>query len=140
RILREKKWDVELEQLLQLAYEQYDNIDSETDEKVRTFFKNRATYLLEEYEVTHDIIDAVLAQKIGAINYTIAKAQLLSDKRNDSSFKKTEEALIRVLNLNKQALDQDVDQTLLETDAEKALYDTYNEVEEAFKQYDDARD
>lgn len=134
RILKEKKWNIRLEQLLQLAYEQYDQIDSDTDDTVRTFFKNRAAYLLEEHNITHDVIEAVLTNDIGNVHYAIDKGHLLVEKRNDPSFKRTQEALVRVLNLNKQAADGDINPSLFETEAEKQLYEAYRKIVQTFNE------
>lgn len=140
RILKENKWNIELEQLLQLTYEQYDEIDSDTDDAVRTFFKNRAAYLLEEHDMTPDVIEAVLANDIGNIHYAIDKGHLLAEKRNDPSFKRTQEALVRVLNLNKQAADGDIKPSLFETGAEKRLYEAYEKTVQTFNKNNERLD
>ncbi|MFP3490145.1 glycine--tRNA ligase subunit beta, partial [Staphylococcus sp. SIMBA_130] len=80
------------------------DIELENQEKVaielKEFFQLRASYLLKELNVEQDVINAVVHRAIGNFDYTIAKAKLLSEKRNDENFKHIQEALVRALNLS----------------------------------------
>src|SRR5699024_1762756 len=99
---------------------------------VQDFFKLRATYLLKEKMIEQDIIDSVLQGEIGIIQSMIEKALILSQKRADESFKFTQEALVRVLNLAKQYTKGNVDESLFITSSEKELYHRFLSVRESY--------
>lgn len=135
RILEERQWDISLEQLLRAALDQYDVADNEAIMKnILQFFTLRASFLLREKNVEQDIIDAVLQKEIGVFSYTISKATLLSNKRNEASFKSVEEALVRILNLSKDKNDLDVDQSLFETQSEQALFEKLTEIKQPYRE------
>lgn len=136
RILLEEKWDVTIESLVEMVSETIGLEDESVLKELNSFFYSRAAFILAEQGIEQDIVRAVLAGGIGVLNYTIDKAKLLSNKRNDPAFKQIEEALVRVMNLSKKSTDAKIDPSLFETSSEKALYDTYNEVNNKFSQYD----
>lgn len=134
RILEERQWDVSFEEVLKVAESQYDLLSNKTVIKnIDEFFKLRVGFLLREKDIEQDVIDSVTRKEIGVFSYTIAKGTLLSEKRNDSSFKDVEEALVRVLNLSKDKENLDIDKALITTSSEKLLFDKYIEVK---KQYE----
>lgn len=129
RILDDRKWNISLESIVNIALNQYELASDETIiNACRQFFKLRATYLLKELAIEQDVIEAVLQDEIGILSYTTEKARLLSKKRNEASFKEIEEALVRVLNLAKKREDLDIDPTLFETESEEILYKQYKNV------------
>src|SRR5699024_2597848 len=72
--------------------------------------------------------------------YTVEKAKILKQKRQDQAFKTVEEAFVRVLNLTKGHTDDNVRSALFETESERALYEKtqeilreYNKLNEAHK-------
>ncbi|WP_100010623.1 glycine--tRNA ligase subunit beta [Lentibacillus sediminis] len=131
RMLKENNWDVSLEQLLIITQNLYQTLDIEWTEgadltkELDAFFRLRASYLLREAAIGQDVIQAVLANGIGIFAHTFEKAQVLSEKRNDESFKYIQEALVRVLNLAEKADDSEVEPALLATDSERELYAAY---------------
>lgn len=134
RILEERKWNISFEDVLKIAKSQYNIVDnSEVINSIDEFFKSRAAFLLREKGVEQDVIDSVTGKEIGIFSYTIAKARLLSEKRNDLSFKDIEEALVRVLNLSKDKDNRTVDESLLSTISEQSLYNEYIEVNKQFQ-------
>src|SRR5699024_7402195 len=72
-------------------------------------------------------------KRIGIFPYTIAKAKLLSRKRNDDSFKPVHEAFVRVLNLAKKADHSPIDEAGFATTSEKALYRAFLDVRQAYR-------
>lgn len=129
RILDDRKWNISLESIVNIALNQYELASDETIiNACRQFFKLRATYLLKELAIEQDVIEAVLQDEIGILSYTTEKARLLSKKRNEASFKEIEEALVRVLNLAKKREELDIDPTLFETESEEILYKQYKNV------------
>lgn len=137
RILEENNWDISLETILEIALQQYqDNKYIENTEDVKKslheFFQQRATFILREKQIEQDVIHAVLDKEIGLFNYAEEKALLLSQKRHDSDFKRTQEALVRVLNIAKKTEETEVDTDYLQTESERALFRTYLEAKENY--------
>ncbi|WP_407268422.1 glycine--tRNA ligase subunit beta [Radiobacillus sp. PE A8.2] len=131
QIVRDQKWDLSVEALIELALQLYRNSAVETNDmknvekSVRDFFHMRAAFIIKEAGVEQDVIEAVLYAGIGNFAFTIEKAKVLAAKRLDPSFKAVQEALVRVWNLAEKADSTDVDESLFENDYEKALYQTY---------------
>lgn len=127
RILRENKWNISLEWLLNITLEAFGKTKINKKELIQ-FFRLRAQHILSEANIEPDVVKSVLSKEIGHILYTVDKAKLLSTKRNDLSFKPVEEALVRVLNLAKQAKDLHVNEELFQTDSEQELFEQFNRI------------
>ncbi|MGY0692892.1 glycine--tRNA ligase subunit beta [Virgibacillus sp. FSP13] len=146
KILQHNKWDISVEQLLEITQKLYQTTDIELNDQetianeLNDFLALRATYLLKEAGVEADIIHAVLANDIGVFDYTLAKASELSQKRNQVDFKQTQEAFTRVLNLAKKADSDQVDPKLFETPSERYLYEKFQEVSTGYHQAKDDLD
>ncbi|NBJ68549.1 MULTISPECIES: glycine--tRNA ligase subunit beta [Clostridia] len=140
RMIHANKWDISVEKLIGLALQVYatSKVQLENQDEAATiiedFFLHRAAYILKETGIEQDIIHAVLHQAIGNFTYSLAKAEILSSKRNDETFKLSQEAFVRVLNLAQKADSIVMDPTLLKTDSEKALYEKYYSVNQAYRQ------
>lgn len=134
RILSDKKWNISLESLLEIAKSTYKNTEIEIHDKaevtntLKEFFQHRASYLLKENNVESDVIQAVTDNGIGVYVFTEKKARVLSEKRNDPNFKSVEEALVRVLNLAGKTENMNIDTKLFETESEKVLFETYQNI------------
>lgn len=141
RILEDKDWNITLEDLLQIAKELYDSLEiavvSDLGEKIHDFFQLRASFLMKETGIEQDIIQSVLVHEIGNFKYTIAKAKLLSRKRQEQAFKEKEEALVRILNLAGKAEKANIQTELFETASEKELYEQFTQSQKAFYQFDE---
>lgn len=133
RILFDRKWNVPIEQLIEHAKKQYPNNLLKNELEMEQFIKQRVHYLLRDLGIEHDVIEAVTDHALGQIKYLVDKAKLLSEKRQDESFRHVEEALVRVLNLVKDTeKDVLINTSLFETESERALYARYNEVKDTF--------
>lgn len=138
RILENNHWDIPLETLLEDTQSLYQTSGVELENtgsiayKIQSFFQLRATFLLKEWQIEQDVIQAVLDKKIGVFDYTLAKAKVLSAKRNDNQFKSVQEALVRILNLSDKAETTEIDSELFVTDSETALFHAYKSVREDF--------
>lgn len=134
RILSDKKWNISLESLLEIAKSTYKNTEIEIHDKaevtntLKEFFQHRASYLLKENNVESDVIQAVTDNGIGVYVFTEKKARVLSEKRNDPNFKSIEEALVRVLNLAGKTENMNIDTKMFETESEKVLFETYQNI------------
>lgn len=135
RILQEWKWDITVKELFnipldlikQLALEKSIE-EKDTKEKLIDFINDRVMFLLKERQIEPDVIQSVLKKGIENLPYLMKKASILSAKRNDDRFRIVQEALVRALNLAKQAHEVQVDPNLFETEAEHKLYDVLQEV------------
>ncbi|WP_079708473.1 glycine--tRNA ligase subunit beta [Paraliobacillus ryukyuensis] len=140
QILQQTGWDVTVEKLIDVTKELYQTLEIEKssenniDEEINSFFYARASYILREATSEQDIIEAVLANGIGNISFAYKKAALLTDKRHDTSFKDTQEALVRVLNLAKKGTNSGVDATLLQNEQEQKLYDNYQAIKVKYQE------
>ncbi|WP_217586733.1 glycine--tRNA ligase subunit beta [Lentibacillus saliphilus] len=134
RILEEKGWSVELEDLLDIAIKLYASLDlvqmseQHIKEEVIAFFHTRASYLLRDHQIEQDVVHAIIHHKIGRYPYAVERAHLLSVKRHEASFKPTQEALVRVLNISKKAETSHIDPDLFQTDSERALYEAFTRI------------
>ncbi|GAA0602239.1 glycine--tRNA ligase subunit beta [Virgibacillus siamensis] len=143
KILLHYKWNITVEALLDLAQDVYRNLPVKQNDAsaVRTepeqFFQLRTTYLLRDISVEQDVIQAVLDRGIGVVTYSFDKARLLSEKRNDPSFKFVQEALVRTLNLAKKADHSKVDSTKFVTPSEQRLYNIFTDVAKRFSNVND---
>ncbi|WP_099158535.1 glycine--tRNA ligase subunit beta [Virgibacillus ndiopensis] len=140
KTLQENEWNISVESLLEITQNLYQTVDIEKEDsdnvsnELIEFFKMRATYLMKEISISQDVIQAVLFNNIGIVGYTLDKASVLSEKRNDPEFKQVQEAFTRVLNLSKKAQYAEVNKDLFETSSEQGLYEKYQKV------YDDYMD
>lgn len=141
RILEDKDWNITLEALLQIAEEVYYNLDiekvSHLGKKIHDFFQLRAAFLMKETGIEQDIIQSVLVHGVGNFKYTIAKAKLLSEKRQEEAFKEKEEALVRILNLAGEVEKATIQKELFATDSEKELYNQFIKSQKSFHQFDE---
>jgi len=108
-------------------------------DEIRRFIHDRVAYIFTEHGIERDVIDAVLQDEIGVLHFTLDKAKLLSEKRNDETFKSTQAALVRVMNLDKQEKGE-VEPKLFETESEENLYKKYLEIKDTFTKQIEAYD
>lgn len=139
QILVEKEWNIELEALVDMSLQLVESAGivktsvEEVREAMMTFFNARVKHLLNEKAVRYDLIDAVLAGKIGVVSALIERALVLETEKNADSFKESMEALSRVMNI---AVKLDGEPTikpeLFENDEERKLYEVFNTVKEQY--------
>ena len=138
RVIKDRKWDISVEELFDMPFSLYKNLDVEPsdEEKIRQklmeFIKHRVRFLLKEKDLEPDVMEAVLKKGIENLPYLMEKASILSSKRNDDEFKVVQEALVRVLNIAKKARDITIDPSLFETESERKLYDVFKKVQNSY--------
>lgn len=146
RILKDQNWDVTVESLIDYSLSVLENsgltLNDSAREELLKFFASRAEYLMREENIEADIIHAVVDNRIGIIHFAIDKARVLSAKKADDRFKTSQEALVRVLNLEDKTGDKNhnVDSALFQTDSEKALYNAVEAVKSSYIAYLEAQD
>lgn len=139
RILLNRSWSVTVEELLEIPMDIY-TFTEDAKQALQQFINSRAAYVLAESGIESDVVQAVLEANIGVLPFTLEKAALLSEKRNDLAFKPAQEAFVRILNLDKHAKKADIRTELFETASEKSLFDITQQVaiqyENAVKAHD----
>lgn len=138
RIMLDRKWDISVEKVLQFTQSLYDISDEKVIADLEHFIRDRVAYIFTNHGIERDITEAVLKDEIGVLHFTLDKAKLLSEKRNDESFKATQEALVRVMNLDKEEKAA-INPTLFETESEENLYNQYLEAKDTFEKELQAR-
>lgn len=145
RIVESKGWQFPLVQL-QKDIDTAVNADSEKfgiqlvngQEEVIDFVKARLRQLLLTKEVRHDVIDAVVSAEQKDLSKLFSSAKILKQHLSDDEFRPSIEALTRVINLSKKSRELliqecQVDDSLFENDAEKALHQAVNQLEANFE-------
>ncbi|GIO23107.1 glycine--tRNA ligase subunit beta [Oceanobacillus sp. J11TS1] len=141
RILKEKNWDLTVESLIDDALTVFERselpMNAGAKDELLAFFASRAGYLMREENIDTDIIHAVVDNQIGIIHFAVDKAHVLSKKKADDDFKASQEALVRVLNLENKVEDKNhkVDTVLFQTESEKALYDSVETIKSTYEDY-----
>lgn len=146
RIVENKNWQFPLVQL-QADIDAAVNSDSQKygiqltsgQEEVIDFVKARLRQLLMTKDVRHDVIDAVISSEQKDLAKLFSSATILKKHLLDKNFRPSIEALTRVINLAKKGRDllnqeTQVDASLFENNAEKALHKAVNEIEETFSE------
>ncbi|MFP3721217.1 glycine--tRNA ligase subunit beta [Niallia circulans] len=133
--LIDKNWNISIEQLVELAIQAIENASKvsgqELVDSVLSFFKLRVKYILQEQGIRYDMIDAVLAEKIGGAASVLRKAKVLELHKDDANFKEGIEALSRIINISNKAVTVSaVDSSLFENEYESDLYNRFTAVKE----------
>jgi glycyl-tRNA synthetase beta chain len=137
QILFYQGWDIPIETLLEEAlnvYEKAGIIKQNREnvlEQLGDFFRSRMKTMLQERNIAYDVIDAVLTEEINSVDYLVARAELLTEKRTKPEFKSLVEALSRVTNIARKAdfHETNVDPSLFAEDQERELHDAAMKVE-----------
>ncbi|MGX7245183.1 glycine--tRNA ligase subunit beta [Enterococcus quebecensis] len=145
RIVENKEWQFPLVQL-QMDIDEAVNSDRQKygiqltsgQEEVIEFVKARLRQLLTTKDIRHDVIDAVISAEQKDLTQLFSSAAILKKHLADKDFRPSIEALTRVINLAKkgrEVLNQEnqIDTSLFENEAEKALHQAVNKIEESFK-------
>ena len=142
QILLHQNWIIGLEELIQESLSLLNEdgkvkqkMEAVTDDLV-TFFKLRLKYLLQEKDVRHDLIDAILGAEVGDIHSLFNRAQVLEANKNKADFKENIEALSRVINIATKSESQgEINTSLFENDYEQRLYERYVSLQEQLSEH-----
>ena len=142
QILLHQNWIIGLEELIQESLSLL-NEDGKIKQKMEavtvdlvTFFKLRLKYLLQEKDVRHDLIDAILGAEVGDIHSLFNRARVLEANKNKADFKENIEALSRVINIATKSESQgEINTSLFENDYEQRLYERYVSLQEQLSQH-----
>lgn len=141
QIAKHAKWNVSFETLLNHVLELFITTDIDIENpnqvkmQVKDFFMQRMLYLAKENHIQADTMRAVMHNNLGVVHDTFEIASILEAKRQDPSFKATQEAIVRAMNLAKKATTNDVKPTLFENEFEEQLYLRIKHMEGSFNQF-----
>lgn len=136
RIITKNNWDLPVRDLLEFTFNLYGIQSDDIKVKIQEFVKDRGLYIMEQYNIDRDISQAVFHNTVEVMHFALQKGQLLSDKKKAESFKKVQESFIRIINLGRKHIYEDIDPTLFETPSEQHLFDTYNTVKANIETYE----
>ncbi|MFY9174895.1 MAG: glycine--tRNA ligase subunit beta [Peptococcia bacterium] len=125
-----------LAQLISTALNNYQGILPEealgqkTQEKILEFFQARLKNILTDEGHNHDVVDAVLAVDYSVPVLVLARAQALTDLREDADFRDLLTSFTRAANLAKKAEGAAIQPQYFVELAEKDLYQALGQVEE----------
>lgn len=136
-ILMDRELDVNLKELVQLALENYTDLEFNKEEVVSQmleFFKERIKNLFRELGIRYDVIDAVLSSKIDDISDMHARALELNNWLQKDELVEMLTAFNRVSTLAQKAVSSDVSEELLKEEAEIKLYNEFKNAKEKVKE------
>ncbi|MBP3951287.1 glycine--tRNA ligase subunit beta [Bacillus suaedae] len=136
QMLNDYELDISFEEIIQFTLNVVEEKQllkrtrKELEKDLVEFFKLRLKASLQEKNVSYDVIDAVLQEKVGHIPTLVKKAKIITEERSNSSFKSMVEALSRVTNIAKKAENTiAIDEKLFEKEEERQLYLDYKNLE-----------
>ena len=141
RILQDRQLPISLDAVVEKALSLYTvPLADDTQTSVLSFIKERLRVILQNQQYAPDLADAVLA--VGDVNVidVLKRANALAEFRLTSNFEEVYNALNRVLRILPSSTPEAVDETLLQDDAEKQLFDRIAAAEPDFKQSIQERD
>lgn len=131
QIFEQFNWQIDMDELLQVLLEKvYQKEDEELLSQLHQFIAARIAQRLSLYDVKYDVVEASLNVVDFVMPTIIANAKDLQKFSSSDVYKETIEAVSRVINLSRKAIDapefvnQDFDVNLCQTDSERVLYET----------------
>lgn len=145
RIVNNQKWNFNLENMMnsfiksENEHEVAPSLDQTKEfNDIVGFINDRIIKVLKDDKLRHDIIDAISETNNHNILFIFEVANVLNQHKDDDEFKKSIEALTRVLRIsNKQSFNNDdlnIDESLFENDSEKKLYEKVSTISENYYQ------
>ncbi|WP_270941333.1 glycine--tRNA ligase subunit beta [Romboutsia lituseburensis] len=132
-IIMDSKIDVSLKSLVELALENYTNIQFNKEEvtaQMLEFFKERIKNLFRELGIRYDVIDAVLSSNIDDISDMNLRAIELNNWLQKDELVEMLTAFNRVSTLAQKSVSSEVSESLLKEDAEVKLYNEFKVIKE----------
>ena len=136
-ILMDSKLDISLKELVELALNNYSNLEFNKEEVVNSimeFFKERIKNLFRDLGIRYDVIDAVLSSEINDISDMYLRATELNNWLDKDELVEMLTAFNRVSTLAQKAVSSDVNEQLLTEDAEINLYKEFNNIKVKVKE------
>jgi len=150
RILEAKKWNLNLEQMIDQAVdaqpERLKETASETKTKLKQFMAQRFSAMLEERGFKADEIDAILEMHIGVVTESFARLKSLQEVRSKVEFKslaashKRVKNILRQSNLSEPATDRQPQAEWLKEEAEQQLFAILQKVQQEVSQHTQEKD
>lgn len=132
-ILMDKKLDVNLEELVGYALDNYSELEFNKEEvtaQIMEFFKERIKNLFRELGIRYDVIDAVLSSEINDISDMHTRAVELNNWLQKDELVEMLTAFNRVSTLAQKSDSSEVNESLLKEEAEVNLYNEFKDTKE----------
>ena len=136
-ILLDQKLDINLEQLISDALDNYSHLafdKAEVTSQIMDFFIERIKNLFKDLGIRYDVIDAVLSSEINDISDMHLRATELNNWLDKDELVEMLTAFNRVSTLAQKAVSSDVNEQLLTEDAEINLYKEFNNIKVKVKE------
>ena len=130
-ILMDSKLDINLKELVELALNNYSNLEFNKEEVVNSimeFFKERIKNLFRDLGIRYDVIDAILSSEINDISDMYLRATELNNWLGKDELVEMLTAFNRVSTLAQKAVSSGVNEELLKEEAEINLYKEFNNI------------
>lgn len=148
QILLDRGWDITLETIIEYALDIYKKQGllkrefEDVSDDMLEFFKLRVKTQLQESDVRYDVIDAVLSDHVGYVDYLANKADVMMEHVQEGEFKELVEALSRVTNIAKKAgqAGGQPNPSLFETSEEQTLYQASEQLKQEITEAQKGKD
>lgn len=130
-ILMDKKLDINLQELVNHALDNYNNLEFNREEvsaQIMEFFKERIKNLFRDLGIRYDVIEAVLNTDINDISDMHTRAVELNKWLSTEGLVEMLTAFNRVSTLAQKAESSNINEELLKEDAEIKLYNRFKEI------------
>lgn len=93
------------------------------EQKIYAFFEQRVRNILNDSDISFDVVEAVIASGYDNVSETLLRAQALQEFKNNRAYAGLMTVYTRANNLAKKADSDEMSEIYLTNEAEKALYD-----------------
>ncbi len=130
-IIMDKKLDVNLEDLLDLALENFDNIEMDkkaVKKDLLTFFELRLKNLFSDRDIRYDVVDAVISIEGSNPFDLLIRAKDLDAWVKNNNVTEALQTFSRISNISKGAVSGQIYESKFVDESESKLYASYNSI------------
>ncbi len=137
RIILDKNINIPLTKLIDKAVSLLPKIGNSRTNELFSFMWQRFALLLEQEQISADVIEALAPMKDKTLNQLVIIARALNNAKHSPSLLQAAQAAKRISNILKKSENQnlpDVKENLFSCNQEKVLYNTFRDITEKLKQ------
>ncbi len=135
-ILADRNLSLELDDFIVQSMKIFDLTDNIVKEKITDFFIQRIKAYLEQLNIEYDVINAVIESQHSDISDVILRANNLQMFKSHEDFRDFIIGFKRASNiLEKSSTQAELDESLLQENAEQALYNTLTQMKPIYEEY-----
>jgi len=131
RIILDKNINIPLAELINKAIELLPKLENSKTGELLNFTKQRFTTLLEQEQISADVIDSVLPIENKSLNQLVIIAKALNSAKNSPALMQAAQSAKRISNILKKSQSQKlpaVKEELFSCNQEKVLYNTFKDI------------